>query len=363
MRLTKPLAAILALAFVGSAGVAVAASVASGGEDGETARTTRRGPTAKVTRRDLVERESFEGKLAYDDVRTLVSSASGTVTRLPEEGTVVRRGQVLYVVDGRPVRLFYGSTPAWRSLREGVEDGADVRQLEENLVAMGYDPEGDIEVDQEFDWATEAAIRRWQDDMGLEEDGVIDLGEIVFLPGPRRIEAHKTQVGALVTPGSEILETSAKRKVATFDLDVDQQDLVREGDRVEVELPDGTTLRGKVSQMRITSDSGGSEEDEATGSESEDPTIQVTVSLPPQAAARALSQTPVDVNVVARIKRDVLAVPVTALLALAEGGYAVEVRERGRTRLVAVTPGMYADGWVQISGSGISEGTPVVIPE
>jgi hypothetical protein len=51
---------------------------------------------------------------------------------------------------------------------------------------------------------------------------------------------------------------------------------------------------------------------------------------------------------------------VSALLARASGGYALEVVDGSTTRLVSVETGSYADGYVEVSGSGISEGTKVV---
>jgi multidrug efflux system membrane fusion protein len=55
----------------------------------------------------------------------------------------------------------------------------------------------------------------------------------------------------------------------------------------------------------------------------------------------------------------VLAVPVGALLALAEGGYGLEVVRGGTSAVVAVDTGMFADGKVEVSGGGIAEGTVV----
>lgn len=60
----------------------------------------------------------------------------------------------------------------------------------------------------------------------------------------------------------------------------------------------------------------------------------------------------------------VLAVPVTALLALAGGGYGVDVvTGPGRDRLVGVTTGVFAGGRVQVSGPGIAAGTRVVVAQ
>ncbi len=155
------------------------------------------------------------------------------------------------------------------------------------------------------------------------------------------------------------------RRVVTLDLEADQQTLVEEGDRVRVQLPDGRTVIGTVAEVGNVAEYPPSDEGESgAGEESEsDPTIKVTVRLGPGANTGRLDQAPVDVEIAKQVERDALAVPVTALLALAEGGYAVEVKEGRTTRLVAVRTGMHADGWVQISGKGITEGTQVVVAE
>jgi hypothetical protein len=62
--------------------------------------------------------------------------------------------------------------------------------------------------------------------------------------------------------------------------------------------------------------------------------------------------------------RNVLAVPVSALLALAGGGYGLEVVEpSGVHRLVGVTAGLFASGQVQVSGAGVTAGTKVVVAQ
>jgi multidrug efflux pump subunit AcrA (membrane-fusion protein) len=62
------------------------------------------------------------------------------------------------------------------------------------------------------------------------------------------------------------------------------------------------------------------------------------------------------------VRKGVLAVPVNALLALAEGGYAVEVDRGGRRELVGVTLGLFADGLVEVKGHGLAAGDRVVVP-
>lgn len=71
------------------------------------------------------------------------------------------------------------------------------------------------------------------------------------------------------------------------------------------------------------------------------------------------------VSLVSETVTDVLAVPVNALLALAGGGYAVEVVDKGgKHRLVPVTTGLFDDdgGLVEVSGRGLSAGQNVVVP-
>jgi hypothetical protein len=58
----------------------------------------------------------------------------------------------------------------------------------------------------------------------------------------------------------------------------------------------------------------------------------------------------------------VLTVPVAALLALAEGGYGVQVVTGTATRIVAVRTGLFAAGRVEVSGDGLTEGMTVGMP-
>ena len=339
--------ATAALVLVGTAAWAFSTSSSEGGEERAGATTA----TVAVARRDLVERETFDGTLGYADGRIVTSGAGGTVTWLPREGAVVKHGEALYEVDERPVTLLYGSVPAWRTLRAGVDEGADVRQLEQNLVTLGYDRGGEIEVDDEWDWATTAAVKRWQEDAGITEDGVVDLGEVVFLPGARRVGAAKTTVGARAGAGAPVLETSSTKRIVTVQLDARRQSLVAEGDKALVELPDGRRMTGRV--VRVGKVANATDDGVAT--------IEVEISVPSRRAGR-LDRAPAEVAIAKERRKNVLTVPVTALLAQAGGGYAVEVDDGGSTRIVPVEAGLSANGHVEISGRGIAEGMRVVVP-
>jgi hypothetical protein len=314
--------------------------------------------TAAVTARDLRAQEKVQGTLGYGEVRSVTNQREGTITWLPEEGAVVRRGQTLYRVDGKPVKLFYGRLPAWRELSVGVDDGPDVRQLEQNLVALGYDPDRVITVDDHFTSATRAAVKRWQEAVGLPETGTMRPGDAVWQPGAVRVGELKASVGDAARPGSPVHEVTSTSRQVAIDLDASRQPYVHVGDPVDIELPGGRTTTGRVASVGkvATATSGSDPADDGS------PTVEVTVSLDKPKATGSLDQAPVDAFITTDVRKDVLAVPVNALLALAEGGYAVEVERDGRRELVGVKLGLFADGMVEVKGGGLRAGDRVVVP-
>jgi peptidoglycan hydrolase-like protein with peptidoglycan-binding domain len=314
--------------------------------------------TAAVARRDLRATEEVDGTLGYGDTRTVANGRDGTITALPDEGAVVTRGHPLYRVDARPVPLLYGRLPAWRALGTGVDDGPDVRQLEQNLVALGYDPDRAITVDDHFSWATRAAVERWQEALGLEETGTVQPGDAVWQPGPVRVASRKAAVGDRAHPGSPVLEVTSTTRRVTIDLDASRQPYVKAGDRVDLELPGGRTATGRVVSVGKVATAPAA--DGAGGDDT--PTVELVVSLDRPGATGGLDQAPVDASITTGVRKGVLAVPVGALLALAEGGYAVEVERDGRRRLVGVETGLFADGQVEVSGGGLRAGDGVVVP-
>jgi hypothetical protein len=347
-----------AIAVGGAAAVAAAVLVAGGGDEAPPVRAaTADTATATVERRDLVDRESVDGTLGYAGAAPLAAGAAGTVTALPEPGQVVERGRSLYELDGEPAAwLVYGELPAWRDFAPGMEDGEDVRQLERNLRALGHDPDRDMTIDDEWTWATTAAVQRFQEQRGLAEDGTLARGEVVFRPGRARVGEVRAALGQPVAPGAEIAQLSTTRREVTVDLDATRQSLAREGDGVVVEMPDGRTVRGRIAEV-------GKVAEQPPGEDAE-PTIEIVVELRGRAArGSGFDQAPVEVGFAAERRKDALVVPVTALLARSGGGFAVEVVADGRTRLVDVEPGMYADDAVEVRGDGLREGMRVVRAE
>jgi hypothetical protein len=280
---------------------------------------------------------------------------SSTYTMLPSAGRVIRRGQPLYAIDGQPTLLLYGSTPAWRVFRAGMSPGADVAELNANLRALGLGaPTGDS-----FTAATAQAIATLQRGHGLSPTGSLLLGSVVFERGPVRVTAVTPSVGAAVQAGPVLSATSTRHDVS-IQLDAAQQSQIRVGDHVTVTLPDNSTTPGVVSQVGKVATTPSS-----SGSDSSTPTIDVEVRLLHPSAAGHLDQAPVDVGITTASVKNVLVVPVNALVALANGGYAVEVVQAdGTHRLLRVTTGLFDDaaGLVQVSGAGLAAGLRVVVP-
>jgi peptidoglycan hydrolase-like protein with peptidoglycan-binding domain len=241
---------------------------------------------------------------------------SGTVTGLPRAGSVVERGEGLYRLDGDPIVLMYGSTPAYRALQSGVSGGRDVRELEQNLLALGFDPGT---VDDSFTSSTATAVSDWQESLGLEQTGAVELGRVVFLPGPRRVGEHKTSVGSVLSSGSEVLDTSSTKRVVTVELDASLQNIAHKGDRVEVTMPDGSLGRGRITAVgRVAREL---ESSSADPNAEPQMVIDVTIELRSTRGAGRLDEAPVSVGLAQETRRDVLALPVNALVARRGGGY------------------------------------------
>jgi peptidoglycan hydrolase-like protein with peptidoglycan-binding domain len=328
-------------------GAAATALVAAGAlvAGGDAPRAAEPGParaTATVERTDLVDRENISGTLGYDSPGTLVSAVAGVLTGVRDPGSVVTRGHSLYSVDDLPAAfVLYGSLPAWRDFAPGMTDGADVKQLERNLRALGYDP-GDV--DGDWTWETTDAVEDFQRDRDLDDTGKLSRASVVFRDGPTRVGEASASVGDAVAPGKPLGELASTARVVSVELDASRQRLARVGDRVTVDLPSGRSVGGRIDDVGKVAVKHG---DQTT----------ITVTIHVSGRVGNLDQAPVDVGFAVERRRAALAVPVKALLARQGGGYAVEVVGRG---IVRVTPGLYADDLVEVSGDGLREGQRVV---
>jgi peptidoglycan hydrolase-like protein with peptidoglycan-binding domain len=305
--------------------------------------------TADVTRQTLIDREDHDGTLGHGDTTTISARANGTVTGLPVEGATLTRGRAIFHLDNKPVTLLYGSLPAYRTLSTGAK-GADVRQLERNLRALGY---RGFTVDGTYSWATASAVKDWQDDLDRSETGVVEPGQIVYAAGAVRVHSLSTQVGAVVGPGAEVEKISGISSSVTVRLDASSGRLAEKGAAVRVTLPGGKVVAGRISKVATVVSPGENGQADTTA-------FQVTIRF--TSTVKSLGAAAATVAFTAGKRANVLAVPVAALLALAEGGYGVQVVEKSATRIVAVQTGLFADGKVEITGNGLRAGLKVVMP-
>jgi multidrug efflux pump subunit AcrA (membrane-fusion protein) len=308
--------------------------------------------TATVTRRPLSSQTQVNATLGYAGNYAVRAQGGGTITWLPGPGQVIRQAQALYQVDnGSPVYLLYGTVPAWRTLSEGLT-GADVEQLNHDLVALGYATRSELDWDWDyFSGETVTALEGLQTHLGLTATGTLPLGQAVFLPAAIRVTTVPASLGD--PAAGPVLQATSTTQVVTIDLNADQQTEVRDGDQVAITLPDGATTPGKISSVGTV----------ATPSSSGS-TITVEVTLASPKAAGGLDQAPVEVTITTASVPSTLVVPVNALLAQPDGGYAVEVTGPGGHHLVPVTPGLFddADGLVQVTGTTLAVGQHVVVP-
>ena len=213
----------------------------------------------------------FAGVRVVVLVVRVVGGRSGTFTWLPRVGRAVYQGQRIYDASGTPVVLLYGSVPSYRDLSEGLT-GADVRQLNKDLVKLGYATAAALGPRPGWNYysaETAYAVEQLQARLDLAETGTLSLGEAVFLPGPALVTGWgtTTMVGAPATPGTVVLTTSSTTPVVTIDLDAGEQGEVKAGDPVSITLPDGSITPGVVSQIsRVASSSSSSGSSSGGGS-------------------------------------------------------------------------------------------------
>lgn len=355
-------AAIGGVAALVTLAVAGAATLGLGGGGGDESPPPRTGPAAAapITRQTLVKSVTLAGELGYGPAVPLASTAAGTVTWLPQVGATVRRGGVLLRADERPVVLLYGFLPMYRPLAEGAT-GSDVRQFERNLAALGY---GGLTMDDQFTAATTTAVKRWQKDLELPETGIVERDRVVYAPKAIRIAQQLVRLGASAT--GDVLTYTGNTRMVTVSAGAGEAGWAAKNAKVTVTLPIGGSVAGRVSAVGApasgASAGGGQQPTNPERPGTDSATVEVTIAITDQKALGALGATPVDVRYVEEERRDVLTVPVDALLALAEGGYGVEVTGAAGTRIVAVQVGMFANGRVEVSGEGVTEGINVGVP-
>ena len=274
----------------------------------------------------------------------------------------IGNGAVVYVVDDVPVTAVVSDVVFDRTLVAGVSDGDDVAALEQMLLDLGYDADGELVVDEEFDEATTQAIDDWEDDLADRWDGVanddgVSTAEVVAIPDGMTIGDLTPQASDVIVTGTELATATSDRatRVVQTSIAVADQETLTEGRPVDVEFPDGTITTGVVSLVATSSTTDPADPDgEAVLA------VEITLDDVPE-SAQSLNEIDVEVQIVDRIAEGATVVPASALLATADGGFAVEVVTGGSTTsFVAVDPGQFTDGFVEVTG--IEPGTAVVVP-
>ncbi|HEX2783021.1 MAG TPA: peptidoglycan-binding domain-containing protein, partial [Ilumatobacteraceae bacterium] len=168
-----------------------------------------------------------------------------TITSIVAVNTDLHSGDVLYTVDGEPVVALDGNLPAWRSLSTSSADGVDIAQLEAALVALGYDPNSNVAVDNHFDTATRTMVKAWQQGLGIDQTGKVTLGSIVFLPSTTSVTAVERRVGDSVGEGDAVLQLASPTQDVVIDVPAGDEALVVPG--LSVTIGD---VQGTVTQLR-----------------------------------------------------------------------------------------------------------------
>ncbi|MBE1485717.1 peptidoglycan hydrolase-like protein with peptidoglycan-binding domain [Plantactinospora soyae] len=331
-------------------------------------------PTRPVTRSDLVNSVQVSGRLGFAGAYRLVGQRSGTVTWVPRPGAVVGRGERILGVDLRPIPLLFGSVPFYRPLAPGSE-GADVRQLERNLVELDHADPDDLTVDDSYTAATARAVRRWQDALGVDETGRVAAGDALVAPGSVRVGTVDPLIGQPTGPGAPVLTGTGTGHSVQVDLQLSYRALVRVGQLVRVQLPNGRTVDGRVSTLGSTAevDSGQAPNTGTAAQAGGQPTGCQGTSCPatapveigidgPEDRLGGVFEGQVTVTFPAETRRGVLSVPIEALTVGPDGAFAVVVVDPAGRRIVPVRPGMFTAGRVEVSAEGLVEGSRVEVP-
>jgi hypothetical protein len=289
----------------------------------------------------------------------VINQAGGTYTKLPDDGDKVDCGDVFYRVDEHPVLLLCGTVPAYRDLHSG-DVGEDVRQLNQNLHALGYDAGVGIDPNVDgFTWQTANALEKLQHDKGFDVTGALALDDAVFLPESVRIAKVTGELGGSAQPGAQVASATSDTPEVQVALAPSQQSAVKKGDRAQITLPGNKSVTGKVERLgRVAQAPTG--QDGKPGAA----TIPAYISLDDPDKARDLDKAPVQVEIMTEGVASALSVPVTAIVGKSGGGFAVEVvRAAERHELVAVELGLFdtTAGRVEVKGD-LREGDQVVVP-
>lgn len=328
------------------------------GPDAPTAPAAVAVQTATVQRTDLANSQSYAGTLGFGDPQAVTGSGGGVLTQLPAVGAIATRGQPLYWVNDQPVPLFFGATPLFRTLDTPGLQGNDVAMLESNLIALGY-YHGTVPKNPRQATLTAnmlAGLKNWQTAVGMPATGTLAVGQVLVVPGPARVSAVTAQLGAAAA--GDIMALTSTQKLVTIAVTADQLGTIATGAAATIQLPTGGSTTGAVTAISAAATSASSQSGAGSSSGQDgSPMMQVTITPDSQPALGSLVTASVNVQITTVVHHDVLAVPIAALLALREGGYALQLPDG---RLIPVQTGLFTDQLVEVSGPGVVAGLRVV---
>lgn len=287
-----------------------------------------------------------------ESTRVLLAPTGGLVTDVAAPGTVLDNGTTLYEIDTTPVPILVGDTIE-RTFDIGVDAGDDIESFKRLLVDLGFDADGQLEVDGEWDGAAAEALADWEDVLGVEVDGILQVDQFVILAEPGTIAETSIERGDDIGPGTAVATLVDPTQVVTTRVTIDDRDLLSLGTAVDVDLGGEQIVNGTVTWVSSSSSL-------PAGQPDADPEFEVEITLDevPEAFAE-FAELDVTVLLVDDIAEAAVTVPASALISTGSS-FAVEVVEGSSTRFVEVDPGMFADGWVEVVG--IEAGTAVVVP-
>jgi peptidoglycan hydrolase-like protein with peptidoglycan-binding domain len=306
--------------------------------------------TADVEVRTLERTVVTRGVAGFASAAPMTAAGSGRVTAVwVASGSVVKAGDRILEIEGRPMVAVEGARPLWRDLAEG-DSGPDVESLQQVLEASGYlsfDPDGT------FGSGTKAALQAWQGDHRFPEpDGMFRVDDWMVGRWPRRVGQVMVRVGEFTNPGSELFVPTDRRPSVSIEMTPSDRLLVSRGDKVRVEVAaTGSTARGIIEDLGVTPVT---RNDGST-------VYKGTVLLKGRLDAPEGTQVPVTIVVDRAL--DVIAVPVASLVSDDDGGPAVRVvLGSGSVETVSVELGLSEGAWVEVV-SGLRGDERVLVAE
>lgn len=351
---TKKRALIAVIALVVAAAIAVAVIALAPSSSSSTASSSSPLQTTVVKKTDLSISQSISATLGFGTARVIKGAGAGIVTQLPTAGQTVARGESLYRANNVPVPVFFGGTPLFRQLGASGLTGPDVAVVADNLAALGF-PTGIKTADQNsatWNGKATAALKAWQRAAGLDASGTLDVGQVVIVAGPIRVDSVTAQLGDAAS--TALVSVTSTTKLVTVPVKATDIGAMKIGEALSIALPNGKNAPGTITAISAATNSPDSGQGSPANTAA---TLNVTVTPTTPADLAGFDYAQVTVEITTEKHAGVLAVPVQALVALQEGGYALQLPKGG---FVAVTTGMFSNSLVEVSGPGITEGLKVV---